>query len=95
MEPLVNTNEIDISPDPIEIKTIEETLVKDEDPFKPIQSPNFKSGEVGWRASSNGLFEANGAMMSNVGSGSFYASTDGISFDILISYVDGVITSIV
>lgn len=30
---------------------------------RPIQSPNFKSGTTGWRLNSNGILEANGAII--------------------------------
>lgn len=30
---------------------------------KPLQSPNFKQGVKGWRLNSNGILEANGAVI--------------------------------
>lgn len=30
---------------------------------KPFQSPNFKQGTTGWRLNSNGILEANGAII--------------------------------
>lgn len=30
---------------------------------KPFQSPNFKQGVTGWRLNSNGVLEANGAII--------------------------------
>lgn len=30
---------------------------------KPFQSPNFKQGQTGWRLNSNGILEANGAII--------------------------------
>jgi len=123
MEPLVEDNVIDINPDPIELKTMEDTIVKDKDIAEPIQSPNFKSGEVGWKWSSNGVAEtseqilntptitdatintatintatitdltAHGADMSDI-SGSFYASSDGINLDLVVTVAKGVITNI-
>lgn len=94
MDQSTNQNEIELVPDQIEVKTITETIVKDEDVAQPIQSPNFKQNTTGWKLGSNGLLEANGAKMSTVGSGSFYASSDGATFNIIVSYVDGVITTI-
>lgn len=86
----LNDNEIDLFPDPIEVKTMEETIVKDKDVAAPVQSPNFKQNTTGWKLGSNGLFEANGAKMSNSGSGSF-TTNDGYT----VSFVDGVIVSVV
>lgn len=30
---------------------------------RPLQSPNFKQGTTGWRLNSNGILEANGAII--------------------------------
>lgn len=30
---------------------------------QPLQSPNFKQGQTGWRLNSNGILEANGAII--------------------------------
>jgi len=89
MEPLINDNEIDISPDIIPVKTIQETIVKDEDIAAVKQSPNFKSGVKGWKLNSNGIMEAREANFSDA-SGTF-TTVDGKT----ITVVSGVITSIV
>ncbi len=34
-----------------------------QDITKPFQSPNFKQGTTGWRLNSNGILEANGAII--------------------------------
>lgn|SRR3990167_883885 len=81
---------LDLIPDMIEVKPIDEVIVKDQDVAQPIQSPNFKQNTTGWKLGSNGLLEANGAKMSTVGSGSF-TTVDGKT----VSYVDGIITAVV
>ena len=94
MDELINPNDIDISPDLIEVKTTEETIVKDEDMTATKQSPNFKSGSKGWRLNSNGIIEAREANFSDA-SGTFYASSDGVNFNLTITYVNGIITSVI
>lgn len=34
-----------------------------QDITRPLQSPNFKQGTTGWRLNSNGILEANGAII--------------------------------
>lgn len=34
-----------------------------QDITRPLQSPNFKQGQTGWRLNSNGILEANGAII--------------------------------
>lgn len=88
MEPLTNSNDIDLSPDVLEVKTIEETIVKDKDITEVQQSPNFKTGVKGWRLNSNGVMEANAGIFSSY-SGTFLAGGGET-----VTVVSGIIVSV-
>jgi hypothetical protein len=63
----------DVSPDKITVFTGDEliggvsqgTVAENARPniTAPLQSPNFKQGTTGWRLNSNGILEANGAII--------------------------------
>lgn len=97
MDQLIKTEDIDIVPDVIPVKTYQETVsLTDDATTKPIKSPNYKLGSTGWRLNSNGVVEFNNIYGVTALAGSFYvAASSGGATTTRVDYKNGIITAIV